>query len=211
MLLEFGADPNLTLEIAKSERPFSKDERVKSIPLWARFLVLVFSDPGFSDHTEAYIQALDKLLAKADFETASEGLNSLCEDLGVKQLSNKGEKPMMTARCTVFRTVASSLRRTSEASACKNYTYPYFKLLAKATGIFLTHAAHPSIPTAQIQSNICQIFPPSLSNYLLDVIRSNYPAAENIRSKGRKRGNVLDKGYEDNAGRAKAARRKPKR
>jgi hypothetical protein len=116
-----------------------------------------------SDHTGDYIQALNKLLAKADFETTSEGLNSLCSHLGVIGPPTKGKTPMITARAAVFRLINSSLQQTFVASAGKDLAYPYFQLLAKALGIFLARATDPSTSVTPIQRYIRDCLPPSLS------------------------------------------------
>ena len=210
LLLEYGANPNVTFR-SKFSGYFRTDIQTDSIPVWAKYFVLIFSVLRISDHTDAYIQVLDKLLSRADFEISGEGFHILFSDLGLTLPPSEVKELAVTARTAVFQIISSSLRQISSATTVsRDHTYPYFQLLSKAIGVFLSRAAHPSIPITQIKSYIREIFPPSLAKYLLDVIRSSY-SGENIKSKCRKRANVLDKDSVESFKRAKAISRNSKR
>ncbi|KUJ20810.1 uncharacterized protein LY89DRAFT_705581 [Mollisia scopiformis] len=186
LLLEFGASPNLTLVTSEPKWYLSPFVTVCEVPLWVGFFLFIYSTSDLVEHAQSYLQALDMLLAKADLDTVNHGLSPFQNDLGEKKLSTQA-KTDMTARCAVFHIIGRSLQRMVNVSACQTYNYPHLQLLAKAIGAFLIHAAHPSLPIVQVQGNIQHIFPPSLEKYLLDIIRTHYPAKNNS-SKSCKRG-----------------------
>jgi len=97
--------------------------------------------------------------------------------------------------------IRSSLRQMdSRRTVGIYYSLPHLQVIAKSIIMFLTHAAHPSLDVTQIRRDVLMVFPSSLSNCLLTVLRNNYP---DKKPKCQKR-----KSEAQNSGRSKSVKRK---
>ncbi|RDW56684.1 hypothetical protein BP6252_14036 [Coleophoma cylindrospora] len=167
LLLEHGADPNIIIQ-HNSYKGSNSDMITKSVPMlmpaWVCFFTLAFWDLHISVCTGAYIQALDTMLAKVDFDGHSESLQAIINNSKAVQSLDKWE-PSSTMREAAFEMVINLLQQTSKQS-----TYQTFQLIAKAIGVLITHTAQMSTRLIPLQAYVCELFPPSLSRYLSDII-----------------------------------------
>jgi len=200
MLLKFGANPNAVSTSILFTGFGAAVGTMNSLPIWVQFLAIVFSTNQIEDHAEAYIQVLAKMLDKADFDASSSEAIRLDDQIfDLPQAAiNKGT---ITMRAVGLSLIRSSLRQMdSRRTVGIYYSLPHLQVIAKSIIMFLTHAAHPSLDVTQIRRDVLMVFPSSLSNCLLTVLRNNYP---DKKPKCQKR-----KSEAQNSGRSKSVKRK---